>query len=701
MDLKEKILQLIQSPDYQKMTINEIEKKIKVPLDSFTDFVKIINELEENGLIYMTSKGYIHDAERLNIYQGKIIALKKYFAICELVNGEKIHIENIHLKNAYLNDLVRVHLLKQDEGEVMDILRRNMWEFPALFKNRQFVCEEPYFPYELKVKKDSSFHLVEGHIVLLHIDQYENFTLRCHVKKILGHKNDPGMDVLEEIINANVPYEFSDHLLRETDQLILEKERELPFECQKRLDLSKELIVTIDGKDAKDLDDAISLKVLENGHYQLGVHIADVSHFVTAQSMLDKEAYRRGTSIYLADRVIPMLPHALSNGICSLNQGMIRLCLSCIMEVSFDGEVIDYEIVPSFICSSGRLNYEDVNRLFANQKTEYDYPLAMKQMLFEMQKLSSILSAKMLKRGYLELAVDEAILVMDEQKNKVKSIQKRVQGKAEKMIENFMILANETVASHVFYMQLPFLYRIHAEPSQEKKAGLIASLEQLKIPMELKKQKINAAVLQKILLTVKNTDQEDVVSNLMLRSLSKACYSVNNIGHFGLGSTCYTHFTSPIRRYPDLIVHRLLKEYGLYHHYEQDLDFLLLAAENSSLTERRAVALERDIEDMKKAEYMSSYIGCIYVGTITGIMDFGLFVALENTCEGLMRFETIPDFYQYEKAYFDHQFKVGQKVMVKVISCHVKKGEINFAYVKKTPYNKRGDRQHEKTGDKQ
>lgn len=696
MDLKEQFYRIIQDPNYQKMTVDEIEKKLNLTPIEFKELIKIINEFSDSGVIYITNKGYIHDAKRLNIYQGKIIALKKYFAICELNSGEKIHIENDKLKNAYLNDLVRVHLLKEDEGEIMDILKRNMWEFPARYKNHQFFCEEPYFPYEISVKKDASFQLVDGHIVLLHIDQYENFTLRCHVKKILGHLNDPGMDILEEIINANVPYEFDEKLLDYTNSMLKEKESQVIEECKNRLDLTNELIVTIDGLDAKDLDDAISLKILENGHYQLGVHIADVSFFVPQKSILDKEAFRRGTSIYLADRVIPMLPHALSNGICSLNENQIRLCMSCIMEVDYEGEVVDYQITPSYIRSSARLNYDDVNRLFANQKTTFVYPPAMKQMLFEMQKLSSILSMKMLNRGYLELAIEEAKLIMDEQKNKVIRIEKRVQGKAEKLIENFMILANETVASHVFYMQLPFIYRIHAEPSQEKKEGLIASLEELKILNWNKKQKITTKSLQKILASVKNTQQEDIVSNLILRSLSKACYSVTNVGHFGLGSDCYTHFTSPIRRYPDLMVHRLLKDYGVYQQFDQDMNFLLLVAENSSLTERRAVDLERNVEDMKKAEYMSAFVGCIYEGIITGILDFGVFVALENTCEGLMRFETIPEYYQYENSFFAKQFKIGQKVVVKVLSCQIKKGEINFAYVKKKTYNKRGEKQNEK-----
>ena len=342
------------------------------------------------------------------------------------------------------------------------------------------------------------------------------------------------------------------------------------------------------------------------------------------------------------------------------------------------------------------MDYDDVNRLFDNEPTRLTYSKEMKQMLFMMKRVSSILTNKMIKNGYIQLHVDEAKLNIDPTTNKVVSIEKRVSRTAEKLIENFMILANETVASHIFYMQLPFIYRIHESISKEKLSYMATCLKEMNVSINTKQNYLSAKQIQDVLDKVSNTPYEFVANNVVLRSMSKAIYSVNNVGHFGLGSECYTHFTSPIRRYPDLIVHRFLKKYLVENNMKDETEFLVQAADNSSVTERKAIALEREVEDIKKAEYMSSFVGCIYDGIITGVLDFGVFVQLDNTCEGLMRFETIPGAYDYNESYFKSQFKMGQTVTVKVLSTSVKNGEINFAYVSKRSYNNKGGKRHEK-----
>ena len=665
----------------------------------FKDLIKAINLLEEEGVIYITNRGYIHNAAKINVFIGKIKTVKKYSAICELKDGTSVTIYNEHLKNAYINDIVRVHLNHDSTAEVMDIISHSMWELVATFKNHEFVVEERNFPYDLLVKKGKNkIRLVDGHIVLLKVVKYEGMTLICEVNKVLGHRNDPGMDILKCIIKSGVKYEFDETLLNYCDNLVNEGLKSLDKELQGRKDFSDDLIVTIDGLDAKDLDDAVSLSINENGNYVLSVHIADVSYYVKENSIIDKEAFTRGTSIYLADRVIPMLPHILCNGICSLNENELRLTMSCVMEIDNDGNVVNYEITPSYIKVKHRLDYNDVNNLFENKETRLTYDKDVKQMLFMMRRLSSILSNKMVNEGYIQLNIDEAKLIIDEKTNKVIAIEKRESKDAEKLIENFMILANVTVASHIYYMQLPFIYRIHETISKEKLSFLSTNLKEMDISINTKQNYLSSKQIQDILNKVKGSQYEYVVNNMVLRSMSKACYSITNLGHFGLGCECYTHFTSPIRRYPDLIVHRFLKKYLCEGNYKDETEFLLQSADNSSVTERKAISLEREVEDIKKAEYMSNYIGCVYEGVISGVLDFGVFVKLDNTCEGLLRFETIPNAYEYNFSYFAKQFKVGQKIAVKVSSTNVNNGEINFAYVGKTNYNNnKGGKKNVKT----
>lgn len=701
MEIKEKIIEYISKDDYKKESIDELSLSLSIPTEDFKNFVKAINELEDEGIIYITNKGYIHNASKVNIYVGTIKSLKKYYGLCELKDGSVVTIYNEDLKNAYVNDIVRIHLNKNDTAEVMDVISHSLWQLVATYKNHDFIVDEKNFPFEIKVKKEKEkFHLVEGNIVLLKVKKYEGMLLLCEIKEILGHVSDPGIDILSLIIKSNVKYKFDNELLSFTNKIVDLKTKDISNELKNRKDYSNDLIVTIDGLDAKDLDDAISLKINENGNYVLGVHIADVSNYVTKNSLLDKEAFTRGTSIYLADRVIPMLPHILCNGLCSLNPNEIRLTMSCEMEIDGEGNVINYEINPSYIISKYRLDYDDVNALFENIPTRLTYNKELKEMLFLMLRLSKILSKKMVENGYIELNIEEAKIIIDENTNKVIDIKKRESKDAEKLIENFMILANETVASHIYYMQLPFIYRVHPQISNEKLSFMIEKLKELNVNINSKANSISVKKIQEILNKLKGTDYEFVANNIILRSMSKAYYSTNNIGHFGLGSKCYTHFTSPIRRYPDLIVHRFLKKYLVENDFSDEMEYLIQCADNSSITERNAISLERDVEDMKKAEYMSNFIGCIYDGIVTSVMDFGIFVQLDNTCEGLMRYDTMEGAYYYNLSYFAKQFRIGQKILVKVLSTNTKNGEINFAYVKKNNYNKNSNKKKGKNNEK-
>ena len=683
-DFKELILNYIMDKNNKATTLEMLADIFSVDSLEFKDFVKAFNELDEQGLVLLSKKNTISYAPYQHIYKATIKLFRKYDVVCETINNDEILIDYDELNGAYLNDEVQIYYNYKDYfGKVLKVLKRADNKIVATYKKNSFLIENKNFPYEIFVKKETDkYHLVNGHIVLLDIIDYQNNELICKINSIIGHENDPGIDVLTEIIKANVPYKFSASLIKKTNEIISQKEKKQADEMKNRKDLTDKLIVTIDGLDAKDLDDAISLEISSNGNYLLGVHIADVSYYVEQNSILDKNALERSNSIYLCDRVIPMLPHELSNGICSLNANEIRLTMSCQMEIDYQGNVINYEIFPSYIKSSARLDYDDVNDLFDNKPTRLTYSKQLKQMLFMMERLSTILEKKMVQDGYIELNVTESKFVVDYEKHEVIDILKRSQRKAEKLIENFMILANQTVASHIYYMQLPFIYRVHDKIQETKKEMLLANL----FPLHFK-TKLNVLSYQNIqglLNEVKGTNYEYFVNDILLRSMSKAIYSTENIGHFGLGLDCYCHFTSPIRRYPDLIVHRFLKKYLFENDFTDELVYLSQVAKICSTNERKAMALERKVEDIYKAKYMAKFIGYEYEGVVSGVMNFGVFVMLDNTCEGLVRNESLPYFQYVNK----DKLTIGSKVTVRVASVNEKLGEINLVMVSKKTYNK-------------
>ena len=478
--------------------------------------------------------------------------------------------------------------------------------------------------------------------------------------------------------------------MKEADELPSEVLKE---EKNNRKDLTKEQIFTIDGDDTKDIDDAISYKKLSNGNHELGVHIADVSHYVIENSNLDKEAYERGTSVYLADRVIPMLPHKLSNGICSLNPEVERLATSCVMEIDTEGNIINYDIFKSIIKSRKQMTYKNVNKILEENIIPEGYePFA--ETLKQMQELAKILRKNKIDRGYIDFEIDESKIIVDE-KGKAIDVKLRERGIGEKLIEDFMIAANEAVATYINNMELPFVYRIHGEPSEEKINNFIKFVSILGYKIEGNKKEITPKNMQRMLEQLKNKEEYSILSSILLRSMQKAVYDKNNIGHFGLASKCYTHFTSPIRRYPDLIVHRLLNEYifeknineETVNKYEYKLTDITA---HSSERERAAVECEREVDDMKKAEYMQDHIGEEYQGMISSVMPFGMFVELPNLIEGLVHISDLTDdVYTYNEETFSivgrknkRGYRLGDKVKIQVKSANKEAKTVDFTIKK-------------------
>ena len=528
---------------------------------------------------------------------------------------------------------------------------------------------------------------MNGHKVLVKItNKLKDNNYKGEILKILGHKNDPGVDILSIAAKYEINDTFNDEVMNQTEKIPLEV---LEKEKQNRKDLRNIEIFTIDGDDTKDIDDAISIKQKENGNYELGVHIADVSHYVTEDSPLDKEAYERGTSVYLADRVIPMLPHKLSNGICSLNPNEERLAQSCIMEINHKGEVVKYDIFQSIIKSKKQMTYKNVNKILEENIIPEGYEPFTKTLQM-MSDLSKILRKTKENRGYIAFEINESKIIVDE-KGKPIDIKLRERGTGEKLIEDFMIAANETVAQHIYFMELPFVYRIHGEPSEEKIENFRKFVSILGHKIVGNRKDMTPKGMQNMLSQLKDTEEYPILASMLLRSMQKAVYDKENIGHYGLASKYYTHFTSPIRRYPDLIVHRLLRTYLYENKINEETikkyDYKLKdITQHSSERERAAVECEREVDDMKKAEYMQEHIGEEYNGIISSVTPFGMFVELPNLIEGLVRLDDLTDdFYTYSEETQSlvgkqnkRGYRLGDKIKIIVKSANKEAKTIDF-----------------------
>lgn len=526
-------------------------------------------------------------------------------------------------------------------------------------------------------------------IIKVDIDKYPT---RGHdyfvgqVRDIVGHQGDVGIDVLEVLESMDIVSDFPDDVLAEANAV---PNAPTNKDLIGRVDLRQEVTFTIDGADAKDLDDAVHIKLLDNGHFELGVHIADVSYYVTEGSALNREAVARGTSVYVTDRVVPMLPERLSNGICSLNPNVDRLTQSCLMEIDRKGRVVNHQICQSVINTTFRMTYSDVNAILAGDDELAEKYQPIVESIHHMADLHAILEKMRVRRGALNFDTNEAKIIINDKGMPV-DIVLRQRGVAERMIESFMLAANETVAEHFSKRKLPFIYRIHEEPKAEKLQKFLDYASIFGIHIHGTANKITQQALQEFMAKVENKPGADVLNMMLLRSMQQARYSEHNHGHYGLAAEYYTHFTSPIRRYPDLLVHRMIREYTQVtdekiEHFRQVIPEL---ATSSSALERRAIDAERVVEAMKKAEYMEEYVGEEFEGVVSSVVKFGLFIELPNTIEGLIHITTLPEFYNYNERTMTLQgeksgkvFRVGQPIKIKLVRADKETGDIDFEYL--------------------
>ena len=527
-----------------------------------------------------------------------------------------------------------------------------------------------------------------GHKVVVKITDYgdKNRKPEGVIIEIIGHINDPGTDIISVVKSLEIPMEFPDGVMKQTEDIENEVNSK---DMAGRLDLRDVMMVTIDGEDAKDLDDAVSLSY-DNGIYTLGVHIADVSNYVIENSPLDKEAVKRGTSVYLVDRVIPMLPHKLSNGICSLNANVDRLALSCIMEIDKKGNVVGHKIAETVVRIDKRMDYTTVNKILEfNDETAIEENKELVPMFRQMNELALILREKRHKRGSIDFDFPESKIILDE-KGKPIDIKPYERNSATKLIEDFMLIANETVAEDYFWQELPFVYRTHDIPDPEKMLKLSLFINNFGYGIKTTQEEIHPKELQKLLEKIEGTEEETLISRLTLRSMKQAKYTTSCTGHFGLAAKYYCHFTSPIRRYPDLQIHRIIKENlrgGLSEkrikHYESILPEI---AEQASKTERRADEAERDTDKLKKVEYMQNHIGEVFDGVVSSITNWGMYVELPNTVEGMVKLTALlDDYYYYDEESYElvgkdtgNTYKLGQKVKVEVTGTDKLQRQIDF-----------------------
>lgn len=695
--MEEQIIELLKDKDYQKRSIDELASYFEKQLtNDYIEFIKLINKLEEDGVIVRDDHNHYYLSNDLNYFKGVISINKRGFAFVKIDDDREFYIHETNIKDAFDQDEVFIKKLDRSKGEkeeakVIRVIKRGKKRYVGEIKKakRDYYVDVDDIKMEQPIYVDHA-HMhgaVVGNKVVVELKVYKP-KLKGDVVKIIGHINDPDIDILSVVHAHDVDIDFPKDVYEQVSKI---NDTIDENDIVNRVDLRDEVIVTIDGDDAKDLDDAISLKRLDNGNYQLGVHIADVSYYVEEGSALDKEAISRGTSIYLVDRVIPMLPHKLSNGICSLNPNVDRFTISCIMEINEKGKVIDHKIIPSVIHSSYRMTYNNVNKILNGDHLLQQQYKDVVPLFFLMEELAVILRKARDQRGSIDFDVNEGKVIVDK-KGKAIDVVLRQRGVSDKIIEEFMLKANETVAEHFKWLDLPFIYRIHEYPKEKKLTQFQSIIKPLGYTIKGSLEHIYPKELSKIIEMSKGTDEHTIISTLLLRCMQKARYDEQCLGHYGLASDYYTHFTSPIRRYPDLLVHRLIRNYIFNERFDKAEHFsnvIPVLAEQSSNMERRAIDIEREVEDMKMAEYMSHHIGEVFEGMISSVTNFGFFVELPNTIEGLVHIsDLLDDYYVYDEKTLmligertKKQFKISDKVKVKVVSCNIKEKTIDFELV--------------------
>lgn len=685
---KNLICELVTDEAYVPMKERELAVFMQVAKEDRGTFREVLQALLAEGRLQVNAQGKYSkpDGERP---VGTFLANAKGFGFVEVEGREEdLYIPEDKVNGAFHMDRVQVMLLpgqrgKRQEAAVLRVLERGMKQLVGTYEESAHfgfvIPDNTRIGRDIFVPKENARGAVNGHKVVVELTSYGDETHKPEgrVVEILGHLNDPGVDILSIVRGYDLPMEFGEKVMNQAARV---PEAVQEADRKGRLDLRELQMVTIDGEDAKDLDDAVSLLRDDAGLYHLGVHIADVTNYVQENSALDWEALGRGTSVYLVDRVIPMLPHRLSNGICSLNQGVDRLALSCLMTIDDKGEVRDYQIAESVIRVDRRMSYTSVKKILEdNDEAETETYRELVPMFQEMERLAGILRKKRHQRGSIDFDFAESKILLDKSGRPVE-IRPCERNVATKIIEDFMLIANETVAQHFFWLDIPFLYRTHEKPDPEKIMKLSAFIRNFGYRFKFSGEEIHPKELQKLLGRIMDTDEETLISRLTLRSMKQAKYTVECTGHFGLACQYYCHFTSPIRRYPDLQIHRIIKEQlrgrlgeERLRHYQEKLPEV---ARHASKMERRAQEAERETDKLKKAEYMEERIGETYEGVISGITQWGIYVELPNTVEGLIHVSTLPgDYFDYNENTYEMVgretgtvYKLGQKLQVRVRS---------------------------------
>ncbi len=701
--MRDNVINILKNSD-KALSIFELADLLgATTVEDTKELIEVLESLEKEAVIYHSNKDKYLLLENSHLRKGVMRANKKGFGFVEVESQEEdIYISQDNMNGAIHDDIVLVEITSKKnidrlEGRILRVLKRENKRFVGEinFDSKgvgHITLDENKIKLNIQIPKDKTLNAVDGHKVVVELVKPLNNNLRYEGKviEIIGHKNDPGVDILSIIYKYNFNTEFPDAVKEEVSTMPMEV---LEKDLTGRRDLRDVEIFTIDGDDTKDIDDAISIKRLSNGHYELGVHIADVSYYVKEGSPLDDEAMERGTSVYLVDRVIPMLPHELSNGICSLNPNVDRLAVSCVMEFDNKGKQISYEIFPSVIKSRIQMTYKKVNSILENNVIPEGYQPYEKSLRM-MAELAEILQNAITRRGYINFEVDEPKIIVDKD-CKPLEIKVRDRGVGERLIESFMIAANECVATHIYFMNLPFIYRVHEVPKDDKIRGFLGFVSSLGYKLTGDLNDTKPTTMQRILKQLENKKEYKILAALLLRSMQKAVYKPENLGHYGLASSCYTHFTSPIRRYPDTTVHRLLHTYlfdgkidmSTISKWEEKLIYI---ADHSSARERASVDCEREVEDMKMAEYMEGHIGEEFEGMISSVTSFGMFVELDNLIEGLVPIKDMKDFFHYDEEHMTltgertHiKYRIGERVVVKVVRASKEDKTIDFEVIKK------------------
>lgn len=732
--MKERIMTYLK--EHGKSNVNDLAAALEMAgAKHFPSLIKTISKMESQGLLRFSNDGSLalrkeREKKKEPTVQGVFRANKAGFGFLFVDESEDdMFIGRNDVGYAIDGDTVEVVIKKPAdrlkgtaaEAKVVAIVDRSLKTAVGTFILDD---EKPKYAGYIKSKnqkiqqkiyiKKEPVVLKGTEIIKVDIDKYPT---RGHdyfvasVRDIVGHQGDVGIDVLEVLESMDIVSEFPEEVLAEAGAI---PETPSDKDLVGRVDLRQERTITIDGADAKDLDDAIHIKLLDNGNYELGVHIADVSYYVTEGSALDKEAVRRGTSVYVTDRVVPMLPERLSNGICSLNPNVDRLTQSALMEINAQGHVVNYQICQSVIKTTYRMTYSAVNDMIAGDEEALQEFASIADDVTLMVALHRMLEAMRSKRGALNFDTQEAKIIVNDKGMPV-DVVLRQRGIAERMIESFMLAANECVAEHFAKAKLPFIYRIHEEPKAEKLQKFIDYAGIFGIQIQGTANKISQEALQAFMAKVQGQPGAEVLNMMLLRSMQQARYSEHNHGHYGLAAEYYTHFTSPIRRYPDLLVHRMIREYNQLSQEKRDhfAQVIPELATSSSQLERRAIDAERVVEAMKKAEYMAEYVGEEFDGLVASVVKFGLFVELPNTIEGLIHITNLPEYYHFNERTLSLQgeksgkvFTVGQAIRVKLVKADKETGDIDFEYLpsdydvveKITTSNKTGRRDRRQKG---